>query len=298
MGRRVTNQQMMEGMKAKSNIDFNDLYVNLKVDATTTTREARVRFIGLPIEFREAQRKVRDPENPKATIEKDFPDAQLNKKFTRICYDDPSECPWTKMGYVSNKQFAYNVIDKTDKKNTKVRILKKGTSVFGEIGKIENFNMLENKQTLEDHVEGDEEETLLWEVAGGTVAQDAIITVNFDAFAKGVKYSYSVRFTGKATEITDAEIEMLRAVHEPTADELKTIRKSSPDLKDVPDWFFYGYDLDNWFKPEVPRTEVKPTPEEELEVDVSDDDDEDDTVATDDTEAADTEVGEDLPKLW
>jgi hypothetical protein len=230
----------------------------------------RMRIIGIPIEYYVVNNIKKDPD-AKEGKKVPFPDADVNPMVTRVCDDDPAKCIWTQMGYSRQKKYAVNVIDR---ETSEVKILAKGPAIFNPIAEKESNNKAENIENGDDS---------LWEMAGGADAADMKIKVIADSGAfGGVKYQ--VNFTNRTSPITEDEIEVLRSIHEPTAEEIEAIRDSNDMLQDTekyPDWMFYGFDLDKYFAPTPLSTRSNNKPVEEIDEDEislkpSDDDEDDD----------------------
>lgn len=264
MAKRLTGGQILENMSGGSGINYREIMVDLKPDPVQGKTTRRLRLIGLPIEYWEVSPRKKE-EGTDKTYQCPFPDAELNRAFTRICNDNLEDDPWIKMGYIKTKRYAINCIDRDE---GKVKILAKGKSIFGEFYKTEKANAEENIELAAN------EESLLWTSIGGEEAPDTKIIANYNEKALG-KVVYEVRYSPKVNKLTSEEIEQLKAVGQPSAEQLKQMRTENPALKDCPDWFFYGYDLEKIFKPSVLRTAnettVATTPVEEMEIKVSED---------------------------
>ena len=157
MIKRVSASQMV-AQQAASSAPRNsfprlqDILVNLSVkDSPKVVR--RLKLIGDPYMFIEYTDKVyvpnpgNDPSLRGKTMKVPFPDAHLNKSFNRIGNDDVTQCPWKKMGYIGNVQYAQNVIEKQEDGTWEVKILKKGKSIFNRIAEqtIQNYEDQENE---------------------------------------------------------------------------------------------------------------------------------------------------------
>lgn len=272
MAKRTSGAQIIDKTQDGDRINYKEIMVSLKPEAASGKTIKKLRLIGYPIEYREATPYKRDADKNRVPCA--FPDAAVNKSFTRICDDDLDKDIWNQMGYVTTKRFAINVIDRED---GKVKILAKGISIFKQFAEAEQSNAEENIQQIED---GDE---LLWTQSGGAYAADVKITAQTNPKALG-GVDYTVFFVNKANYITEEEIEKLRAVGCPTPAEMEALKAAYPD---DPEWFFYGHKLENIFKPSVLRTPAAEsgatTPTEEMSIPV-DDDDEDDTEAVEEVE--------------
>jgi len=268
MATRVTGQEVLaETFTGRQNF-AKARYLNLKPDEKTKVLIKRVRLIGFPIVFyqctdyqydktpgAEKGKKVRVP----------FPDINSNKNFTRIMrekivvkdgkrivtFDDD---PWYQMGYIPQKRYAINCIDRDD---GEVYILTKGQTLFGEFAKEESKNIDANAEIIEEaKKEGIavDPSQLKWTIAGGEIAPDFKIKVTPD---DRWQVRYEVFPTPKAKPLTDEEIEKLRSVGCPTDEEIAKIREEDPSLKGMPDWFLYGYPLDKIFRPTELVVETK-----------------------------------------
>lgn len=111
--RRVTPKLLSERSQQR-NSDLpalKDILVNLSVKETPKVTK-KLRMVGLPGEFYEVQNKKRIP-GAKDTKQVPFPDADKNKRPTRIAHDDPSKCPWREMGYVTTRRFVQKCFEIT-----------------------------------------------------------------------------------------------------------------------------------------------------------------------------------------
>ena len=234
MIKRVSASQMV-AQQAASSAPRNsfprlqDILVNLSVkDAPKVVR--RLKLIGDPYMFIEYTDKVyvpnpgNDPSLRGKTMKVPFPDAHLNKSFNRIGNDEVSQCPWKKMGYIGNAQFAQNVLEKQEDGSWEVKILKKGKSIFNRIA----------EQTIQNYED-----------------QEPPLSVD-----------YTLYFEGKPTLITDEMIEMLRKAGEPATADLErerltyeADRKNDSFMPKWEDFFAYGYPLNKIFKFTPPRGE-------------------------------------------
>lgn len=266
MAKRTNREGVLKDNYGGNN--WREILVDLKPDKATGKTIRRLRLIGDPIEYWEAQPRKRKDDGTKDTYACAFPDADINRSFTRICEDDPTKDEWTKMGYTKIKRFAINCIDRDD---GKVKVLAKGSSIFKVFYKNEEENVSENKRI---EAEGLDDE-LSWTQIGGYEAPDVKITASANKEAIG-GVEYNVFIGNKAKAITDEEIEKLRAIGQPSPSELKALMEANPG---VPDWAFFGYDLEELYKPTPPRSSApveQPTPVAELNVSGVDDETEED----------------------
>lgn len=230
-------------------------FVNLKPDAAKGETVRYLRIIGFPIRFRQFTDKKRKEGEKNVTYKVPFPDADLNSNFTRIgTENDPAygECPWTKLGYVGSWRFAVNVLERQGDGTSVVKILEKGGMIFNEFMKYET----NNRETNTENPDDDPQCVML----GGAVAHDVKIKAKVNAQALGgVEYVVSV--SPKVSKLTDEEIELLRAVGAPKDEEIaqekalfELDRKDDPQLPEWEDWYLFGYNISNIFKPTPIKT--------------------------------------------
>lgn len=227
-----------------------DMMVNLSVKEQKKVVR-KLKLVGEPYEFTEYVDKqyIPNPTNDPAlkgkTVRVPFPDADVKKSFTRIGNDDdPENCPWKKLGYISTTQYAQNCFEKQDDGSWAVKILKKGKSIFRDIAK-EQIDRLSNEDLDEDDPKH-----------FGTRNSPCVrITAEATGYEGPKSVEYKVGFDPKSTYITDEMIEQLRKVGEPSAEDLKKERdlynrdrKSDPSLPEWEDFYFYGYPLHKIFK--------------------------------------------------
>jgi len=282
----ISSKQILDNKNNSNNSNFAKAeFVNLKPDQSTGETTVLVRLIGTYIRFRQFGNKKRDPNDPKKSYQVPFPDAHLNKAMTRIgTENDPAygECPWTKLGYIGSTRYAINVLERQPDGSSVVKILEKGGSVFNKLAEWEQNNREEN-------LDNPDEEPLCV-MLGGPVAHDVKIKAirNPNALG-GVEYKVSV--TKKKTAVTEEEIEMLKSIYTPKPEELEAereawekAREENPELQlpEWQDWFMYGYNLGNIFKPTPVRTEEAQTAQpttNATELEVGGEDDEEETPA-------------------
>ena len=253
MIRRVSSSQLLASTPAKTASNsfprLSDILVNLSVkEQKRVTR--KLKLVGDPYEFTEFIDKqyVPNPNNDPAlkgkTVRVPFPDADVNKSFNRIGHEDPSQCPWKKLGYISTTQYAQNVLEKQDDGTWVVKILKKGKSIFRDIAKeqIERYNN-------EDLDEDDPKHF-------GTRNSPCVRIVAEATGLEGPKsVEYTVSYDPKSTYITDEMIELLRKAGEPNPEDLakerneyNKLRKSDAYMPEWEDFYTYGYPLHKIFK--------------------------------------------------
>jgi hypothetical protein len=250
----ASSQQILAGATAKpqgnSYPKWSDMMVNLSVkEQKRVTR--KLKLVGDPYEFTEYVDKqyVPNPTNDPAlkgkTVRVPFPDADVKKSFTRIGNDeDPANCPWKKLGYISTTQYAQNCYEKQDDGTWVVKVLKKGKSIFRDIAK-EQINRFNDSELDDDDPKH----------FGIRTSPCVRITAEATGYEGPKSVEYSVGFDPKSTYITDEMIEMLRKVGEPTAEDLaeernsyNRCRKSDLSMPEWEDFFLYGYPLHKIFK--------------------------------------------------
>jgi hypothetical protein len=267
MIKRVSASQMV-AQQAASSAPRNsfprlqDILVNLSVkDSPKVVR--RLKLIGDPYMFIEYTDKVyvpnpgNDPSLRGKTMKVPFPDAHLNKSFNRIGNDDVTQCPWKKMGYIGNVQYAQNVLEKQEDGTWEVKILKKGKSIFNRIAEqtIQNYEDQENEDGDGRHY--------------GTRNSPCVkITAAATGKEPPLSVDYTLYFEGKPTYITDEMVELLRKAGEPSVADLErerlgyeADRKNDSNMPKWEDFFAYGYPLDRIFKFTPPRGENIEVPE-------------------------------------
>lgn len=218
----------------------------------------RLKLVGDPYEFTEYVDKqyVPNPNNDPSlrgkTVRVPFPDADLNKSFNRIGHDDPSQCPWKKMGYISTTQYAQNCFERQEDGSWEVKILKKGKSIFKAIA-MEQMDRLTNEDLDEDDPKH----------FGTRISPCVRITATATGLDGPKSVEYSVSFDPKSTTITEDMIDMLRKCGEPSASDIEKERDEYTKLAEkdssMPKWedfFTYGFQLPNIFKFTPVRTEV------------------------------------------
>lgn len=252
--------------------------VDLSVkDQKRVTR--KLKLVGQPYPFIEFVDKqpVPNPTNDPALAKKfqrvPFPDADVKKSFTRIGNDeDPKNCPWAKLGYISTVQYAQNCFEKQDDGSWEVKILKKGRSIFRDIAKEEIDR--QKDPDLED------DDPKHFGIRNSPCVR---ITAEATGFDPPKSVEYTVGFDPKSTFITEEMIEMLRKVGEPSPEELAAERdeynkrrKTNPDMPEWADWYMYGFQLPKIFKftpianqeTETAKATAKRVDDEEIEPDV------------------------------
>lgn len=260
--KRVTYKTIQERENNKSEYSdlpkLKDIIVNLSVKNTPKV-EKNLRLIGLPIMFFEYSDKKRRPNEKNAFDRVPFPDASRNSKLTRIgLANDEGKAdrndPWYQMGYVPAKKYAIRCLEKQDDGTWVPKILVKGPSVF------DFFFSWEESQRI-SMVEEEDENTSIY-IGHDKAPTAKIIAVADDNKLGGVDYKV---FMGKKDmALTEEHINLLRAVREPSADELNKLReeynKDREEDDSMPEWrdyFAYSHDIDRIFKP-TPPVEDKP----------------------------------------
>lgn len=254
MVRRVSSSQLVASnpQKTFSSSSFpklSEILVNLSVKDSPKVVK-RLKLIGDPYEFTEFidKKYVPNPGNDPAlkgkTQRVPFPDADVNKSFNRIGHDDPEQCPWKKLGYISTTQYAQNCFERQEDGTWEVKILKKGKSIFKAIA-MEQMDRLNNEDLDDDDPKH----------FGTRVSPCVRITASATGLDGPKSVEYSVSFDPKSTTITDEMVEQLRKCGEPSAEDLAMERmeynKASKSDTSMPVWedfFSYGYPLHKIFK--------------------------------------------------
>lgn len=265
MAKRVTADQILDKSSQQSGtrIDYKETMVQLKAEAGQDVRT--LRLIGFPLKYREHSPNKRGAEKGE-WIKFPFPDADLNKSFSRICTENEAaygECPWCKMGYKTSTKFAQNVLERQSDGTSKVKILDKGATVFDRIAEFEN----NNKELNSDNGDND-----LCTLLGAEIAHD--IKVKVKSTSGGVvNVEYGVVVNPKVTKVTAAEIELIRAAGAPSAEEKEAIYADDPEMRDYPEWFLFGHDIAQMKRPQTIRTAQPATPKAEMSLSADDNDD-------------------------
>jgi len=244
-----------------------DILVDLKVTQDNPKVVRKLRLIGTAMQFMEYTAKKRIPKEEqvgsKYFEEVPFPDAEENKNYSRIGHDDPSKCPWRKMGYIATKKFAIRVLEEQEDGTWVPKILCKGPSVFTEF-----FNWEQGRAE-----ENEENGSKLSSALGGEKAPVVRITATYVPGKLG-NVEYKVHVASKDMVITEEIVNALRAVREPSADELNQLRKEyaeelelEPTLPEWHDWYEYSHDLRKIFQYTPPKTENSTNASDEEEED-------------------------------
>jgi hypothetical protein len=263
MAKRIySSQKVLEQKSAQAqnqNSGFTKAeFVNLKPDPATGETVKMLRVIGSPLRFRQFTDKKRVPNGEKgATVKVPFPDAHLNNSYTRIgTENDPAygDCPWTKLGYIGSWRYAVNVLERQKDGTSVVKILEKGGMVFNKLMEYETTNS-------ETNIENPDDEPLCV-MLGGAVAHDVRLKAKTNTSVFG-DVEYVVSINPKPSVITDEEIELLKAAGMPSDEEIakeraayELDRQSYPQLPEWQDWYTYGYNIGNIFKPTPIKTET------------------------------------------
>jgi hypothetical protein len=235
----------------------------VKVDLSNGKGSVTMRLVGQPVCFMEysdyAYTGERDDKGRAITAKKAFPDAVTNKMIQRYgpSPENPeyANCPWNKLRYKGTRRYAQNVFVLVDRENNvwEPRILKQGAPVF---------NAFDNwwdtrRQETNDFTEDDGIPTSLSSRKSFAVVMKAEQEGNDFLTRK-----YTVAFTSKQIEITDEMIEKLRALGEPTPEKIAEMRKGYnefrkryPSVAEWQDYFAFGFDLEETFKPQQIKSE-------------------------------------------
>jgi hypothetical protein len=265
-----------------------DILVNLSTKNGEVER--KLKLVGDPIGFLEYTDKVYVPGQKGKTQRVPFPDADLNKGFTRIGHEDSSKCPWKAAGYIPSMKFAQNVLEQQADGTWVPKILKAGKSIFLEFAKWQSGRVKELEDLDEDEVEG-------FITHLGT-RRSMMVRVKATPTGKEPPQSveYTVTVGSKEMKVTDEMVEALKAAGEPKPEVLQeersnynSDRQEDPTMPAWEDFFTYGYDLKKIFKfqpikvdvataelkDELETYTVKPPKAEAKPVLASEDDDDD-----------------------
>ena len=273
MASRATTSDILNRPKSSSSGggSLSDAFVKLQPGPNGTKGIKTLRLIGFPIKFREHTATKYNPDNKNVPLKVAFPDAAQNSKPTRICTEnDPryGPCKYCEEGYRSSQKYSINVLERFKDEDGqwafKVKILSKGPSIFEKFSEIEQAN---TEQNLEN--ENDDLCTLL----GGEVAHEVRIASEADSTAfGGVSHTVTVN-QAKQSVLTEEEIAALAAIYKPTQQDLDALYAADPDMRNYPEWFVYGYRLDQIHKPSMPKRDEKQTPADALAMSPDENDD-------------------------
>ena len=266
-----------------------DILVNLSTKNGEVER--KLKLVGDPIGFLEYTDKVYVPGQKGKTQRVPFPDADLNKGFTRIGHEDSSKCPWKAAGYIPSMKFAQNVLEQQPDGTWTPKILKAGKSIFLEFAKWQSGRINELEDLDEDEVEGF--------ITHLGARRSMMVRVKATPTGKEPPQSveYTVTVGSKEMKVTDEMVEALKAAGEPKPEVLEeernnynADRQEDPTMPAWEDFFTYGYDLKKIFKfqpikvdvataelkDELETYSIKPPKAEAKPVLASEDDDDDD----------------------
>jgi hypothetical protein len=268
--RRVTFKTINERKNSSEYSDLpklGDILVNLSVKNSPKVVRT-LRLVGMPIDFWEynAKKRVFGKKGEKVmcedgkvrdaggSYEMPFPDADKNNKITRIGLSDSEgnkskECLWYKAGYIGSKKYAIRCLEKQDDGTWVPKILCKGPSIFDEFSKWELSRHTDRDEALASGETFDFSTFL-----GG----DKAPTVKVQAVADSSKLGgvgYTVLIGSKDVELKEDLINLLRAVREPSADELNNLRseynadrEENDSMPEWRDYYEYSFDLNRIFK--------------------------------------------------
>lgn len=224
-----------------------EILVNLSTKEGSVER--KLKLVGDPIAFLEYTDKVYVPGQKGKTQRVPFPDADLNKGFTRIGHEDQSQCPWKAAGYIPTVKFAQNVLEQQADGNWTPKILKAGKSIFLEFAKWQSARIKDLEDLDEDEVEG-------FITHLGT-RRSMMVRVKANPTGKEPPQSveYIVSIGSKEIKVTDEMVEALKSAGEPEPNVLaeersnyNADREEDPTMPEWEDFFTYGYDLKKIFK--------------------------------------------------
>jgi hypothetical protein len=299
---------------------LSEILVNLSTKEGEVER--KLKLVGDPLAFLEYTDKVYVPGQKGKTQRVPFPDAELNKGFTRIGHEDPSQCPWKAAGYIPSLKFAQNVLEQQADGTWVPKILKAGKSIFLEFAKWQSGRVKELKDLEEDEVEG----FITHLGTRRSMMVRVIATPTGKEPPQSVEYTVTV--SSREVKVTDEMVEALKAAGEPTPEVIakerelyNTDRGQDPTMPAWEDFFTYGYDLKKIFKfqpikvdaataelkDEFETYTVKPPKTEAKPVLASEEDDDDEPVVPKPTakpkkavvaEESDEDSDEDLDDSW
>ena len=238
-------------------VDLSNNGNNLLVGTVT------MRLIGQAVCFMEytvdAYTGERDDKGRATTVKKPFPDAAVNKMFQRYGPSPESpeyaNCPWNKLRYKGARRYAQNVFVLVDREKNiwEPRILKQGSPVFHSF---DNWWHARCQETY-DFTEDDGIPTSL-----SSRKSFAVVMKAEQSGTDALSRKYSIAYTSKQIEVSDEMIEKLRALGEPTPEKLaekrknyNAFRKQYPSIAEWQDYFAYGFDLEEIFKPQQIKSE-------------------------------------------
>ncbi len=246
--KRVTYKTIIERQTNSEFQDFpklRDILVDLSVkDSPKVNR--KLRLIGFPIMFMEYNDKKRtgeksDNKNDYKTVRVPFCDADVNRKITRIGHENPQECYWKAQGYIGSRKFAIRCLEEQEDGTWVPKILCKGPAVFNEFATWEQGRVEEDEDGLSSFL-------------GGINAPTVRVQATKDTSKLG-GVDYKVFVGSKDMPITEEIIEQLRAIQEPSADELNALRAEyeaeRAEDHSLPEWhdfYEFGFNLKRIFK--------------------------------------------------
>lgn len=211
--------------------------------------ERKLKLVGDPIAFLEYTDKVYVPGQKGKTQRVPFPDAELNKGFTRIGHEDPTKCPWKAAGYIPSMKFVQNVLEQQADGTWVPKVLKAGKSIFLEFAKWQSGRVKELADLDEDEVEG----FITHLGTRRSMMVRVIATPTGKEPPQSVEYTVTV--SSREVKVTDQMVESLKAAGEPKPEVLEqerdlynTDRAEDPTMPAWEDFFTYGYDLKKIFK--------------------------------------------------
>jgi hypothetical protein len=230
-----------------------DILVDLKITKENPKVVRKLRLVGTTMAFTEFTAKKRIPKEQqtknKYFEEVAFPDAEKNPSYSRIGNDDPSKCYWKANNYIGTKKFAVKVLEEQEDGSWAPKVLCKGPSVFNEFFNWEGGRVEENLDSG----------TKLSTCLGGDKAPAVRITASYVPDKLG-NVEYKVHVASKDMPITEDFVNILRAVREPSADELNQLRaeyaeelEQDPSLPEWHDWYEYSHDLRRIFQYTPPK---------------------------------------------
>ena len=224
-----------------------EILVNLSTKDGTVER--KLKLVGDPLAFLEYTDKVYVPGQKGKTQRVPFPDAELNKGFTRIGHEDPSKCPWKAAGYIPSMKFAQNALEQQSDGTWVPKILKAGKSIFLEFAKWQSGRVKELEDLDESEIDG----FITHLGTRRSMMVRVIATPTGKEPPQSVEYTVTV--SSREVKVTDEMVEALKAAGEPKPEVLSeerenynSDRQEDPTMPAWEDFFTYGYDLKKIFK--------------------------------------------------
>lgn len=194
-----------------------------------------------------------------------FPDADYARQnFTRIGTTNEADlkagkCVWYNERFARDLEFVAQVLVYNDDGTIENKVFNKKGSLFQTLFNAEKANaaQAERYRKMNKPVP-----SALWELIGGEVAPTFTVTARKSGPMKQ-NIEYTLVISPVAEPLTDEEIEILKSTREITPEELEEIYQrdeaactpGEKTLREYPEWFVYGHDIEAMFKPNTLLTE-------------------------------------------